>query len=308
MAAQQSPVREPCPGIVDPWLAVVALIWGGNFVTYKILLDRISPTAVLAVRFVAVTALLLLFLLVTGRLRRNEPGMWPRLFLAGVLIMGTQQLMFVHGLNLTAAGEGALLFATAPIFTALMAALAGTEAIAGSNWTGVIAAFCGTAMVILGGGREAGVAQSRITGDVLMLGSAVLYALFMVLSKGLMQRYGALKVVTFAYMFGALVVVPAGAGEALSADWAGLEPGCWFCLGYLIVLAGVFGFVTWYWRISRTSAARVAVYQYVVPVVAMIAAAIWLAERPTMVQLAGALLVLTGLVLARRTPPAQCPA
>jgi drug/metabolite transporter (DMT)-like permease len=301
------PAPDTHSAIVDPWLAVVALIWGGNFVTYKVLLASLPATGLLAVRFVVVTALLLLVLWVTGRLRRNEPGMWLQLFLAGVLIMGVQQLMFVHGLNLTAAGEGALLFATAPIFTALMVAAAGTEAITPSNWVGVIAAFLGTAMVILGGGAAAQVSQARITGDLLMLGSAILYALFMALSKGLMERYGALKVVTFSYLFGGLVVVPFGAREALAADWAGLSGACWFCLSYLIVLAGVFGFVTWYWRISRTSAARVAVYQYVVPVVALIAAAIWLAERPTAIQLLGALLVLTGLVFARRTPRVPCP-
>jgi len=307
MAADTAPSRDEGPSIIDPWLASVALIWGGNFVTYKILLGTLSPTGLLAVRFIAVTALLVAILWVTGRLRHNEPGMWLRLFLAGVLIMGVQQILFVHGLNLTAAGEGALLFATAPIFTALMVTLAGTESIAASNWVGVVAAFGGVAMVILGGGETTGAPASRVTGDLLMLGSAILYALFMVLSKGLMTRYGPLKVVTFAYMFGALVVVPAGAHEALTDDWSRLGPACWFCLAYLIVLAGSYGFCVWYWRILRTSSARVAVYQYAVPVVAMIAAAIWLGERPTAIQLLGALLVLTGLAFARRPAPTACP-
>ncbi len=298
---------EEAPAIVDPWLASVALIWGGNFVTYKILLDNISPTGLLAARFVIVTALLMAILWLTGRLRRNEPGMWLRLFLAGVLIMGVQQIMFVHGLNLTAAGEGALLFSTAPILTALMVAATGAEIITSSNWAGVIAAFGGVAMVILGGGATTGAPATRITGDLLLLGSAFLYALFMVLSKSLMEKYGALKVVTFAYLFGALVVVPAGAREALATDWAGLSPGCWFCFAYLVLLAGCYGFFIWYWRISRTSPARVAVYQYAVPVVAMIAAAIWLGERPTGIQLLGAALVLSGLALARRRPRVPCP-
>jgi len=298
---------DKCPTIVDPWLVSVALIWGGNFVTYKILLDKISPTGLLAARFVTVTAFLLAILWLTGRLRRNEPGMWLRLFVAGVLVMGVQQILFVHGLNLTAAGEGALLFSTAPVFTALMVAVAGTEIITASSWVGVIAAFGGVAMVVLGGGKATGAPGTRIAGDLLMLGSALLYAVFMVLSKGLMEKYGALKVVTFAYLFGMLVVVPAGAREALAADWAGLSFACWFCFAYLVLLAGSYGFFVWYWRISRTSPARVAVYQYAVPVVALIAAAIWLAERPTALQLVGAALVLTGLALARRTPRVPCP-
>jgi O-acetylserine/cysteine efflux transporter len=78
-------------------------------------------------------------------------------------------------------------------------------------------------------------------------------------------------------------------------------------MGWLVLLAGVYGFVAWYWRISRTTAARVAVYQYFVPVVALIAAAFLLDERPAGLQIVGAGLVLLGLYFARRRDPSICP-
>ncbi len=295
--------REP---ILDPVLLVVAIIWGGNFPVYKRLMEVIPPEGLLAVRFVSITLLLLVVLGVTGRLRNNPRGMWLPLFLAGALVMGTQQLTFVLGLNLTAAGEGSLLFSTAPVFVAIMVAVIGAEAISGANWLGVGAAFVGVGMVIMGGAGAAHLPETRITGDLLMLGSSVGYALFMVISKGLMEKYGSLKVVTFTYMFGALVVVPFGWHEMMAVDWAHLQPVSWFCLGWLVLLAGVFGFTAWYWRISRTSSARVAVYQYIVPVVAMVTAAVWLGERPSVMQIIGTVVVLAGLALARRRTVAAC--
>lgn len=301
------PIEESCGAFLDPVLLVVALFWGGNFVAYKYLMDFIPAAGLLATRFVLITLMLLAVLAWRGQLTRgNSRAMWLHLAIAGVLIMGVQQVLFVTGLDLTAAGEGSLLFASAPIFTALMAAAIGHERITPANWLGIAAAMGGCAMVILGGAGAEHVPETRVVGDLLMLASAVGYALFMVVSKPLMTRYGALKVITFSFVFGMLVVVPFGAQEAITADWAGLGMTEWAALFWTVVLAGTVGFTAWYWRISRTSASRVAVYQYVVPVVALVAAVILLGERPAALQILGAGLVLLGLYFARRRS-ATCP-
>lgn len=305
---KRDPIENLCGPILDPILLSVAICWGGNFVAYKYLMDFVAPAGLLAVRYLLITAMLLAVLEWRGSLRRgNTPGMWKHLLIAGVLIMGVQQIAFVTGLNLTAAGEGSLLFATAPIFTALIAAAIGQERITPTNWVGIAAAMGGCALVILGGAGAEHVPETRVLGDLIMLLSALGYATFMVVSKPLMARYGALKVVTFAYLFGLLIVVPFGAQEALAADWASLGAAGWFSMAWLVLLAGAYGFVAWYWRISRTSASRVAVYQYFVPVVALIAAAILLHERPAALQIVGAGMVLAGLYFARRRDPAACP-
>lgn len=300
-------LEQSCGPILDPILLSVAIVWGGNFVAYKYLMELIPPAGLLAARFISITAILLGVLAVRGQLLRgNTRRMWVRLFAAGVLIMGVQQITFVSGLNLTAAGEGSLIFATAPVFTALMAAALGQERITGGNWLGIIAAMAGTAVVILGGAGAEHVPDTRVTGDLLMLVSSLGYAAFMVVSKPLMKRYGALKVVAFAYVFGLLVVVPFGAHEMVTAQWAEMGLPGWFSMFWLVILAGAYGFVAWYWRISRTTPSRVAVYQYIVPVVALITAGLLLAERPAGLQIAGAALVLLGLYFARRRDAAAC--
>ncbi|MFW5866990.1 MAG: DMT family transporter [Armatimonadota bacterium] len=300
-------IEESCGAFLDPVLLLVALFWGGNFVAYKYLMEFIPAAGLLATRFVLITVMLLAVLAWRGQLTTgNSRAMWLRLAAAGVLIMGVQQVLFVTGLDLTAAGEGSLLFSSAPIFTALMAAALGHERITPANWLGIAAAMGGCAMVILGGAGAEHVPETRVTGDLLMLGSAVGYALFMVVSKPLMTRYGALKVITFSFLFGLVVVVPFGAKAAVTAEWSALGVAEWGAMFWTVVLAGALGFAAWYWRISKTSASRVAVYQYIVPVVALVAAAALLQERPAAIQIVGAGLVLAGLYFARR-PPATCP-
>ncbi len=294
--------------VLDPILLFVAIVWGGNFVAYKYLMALVPAPGLLAARFIAITLILLAVLGWRGRLLRgNTRAMWLALFPAGVLVMGMQQLSFVTGLDRTAAGEGSLLFATAPVFTALIAAAIGQERIARANWLGIAAAMAGAALVILGGDDARDAPPTRVTGDLLMLASSLGYATFMVISKPLGQRYGALKIVTFAYVFGLLVVAPFGWHDMVAADWGALGALGWLSMAWLVLLAGAFGFVAWYWRIARTSSSRVAVYQYVVPVVAMVAAAVLLGERPTAAQLAGAGLVLVGLYFARRPATTACP-
>jgi drug/metabolite transporter (DMT)-like permease len=149
--SDNEPQTEKQDGIIDPVLLSIAIIWGANFPVYKRLLDDIPPVGLLAVRFIVTTSILLVILWASGRLRRNPRAMWLPMFLAGVLVMGAQQMTFVLGLDRTASGEGALLFSTAPIFVALIVAITGSELISRANWLGVFAAFAGVALVIMGG-------------------------------------------------------------------------------------------------------------------------------------------------------------
>ena len=57
--------------------------------------------------------------------------------------------------------------------------------------------------------------------------------------------------------------------------------------------------IFWYTGVKRLGSARTSVYSNLVPVAAMAVAFVWLQEPPGAARLAGATLVLTGLVLAR---------
>lgn len=287
--------------VLDPWLLSVALIWGGNFVAYKLVLAYVTPLVVVGVRYGLMTPLLLL----AAKLLASQPpigrGHLGALLYAGLVVQSTQQLSFIAGVNLATAVEAALLTSTMPIWTALIAVAMRQERLTRLNWGGVFVGFLGVAMVVFGGKNGANqVAAGRLVGDVLLLGAAVLYGYFMVLAKPLVEEHGGLQTVACCYALAALVIVPVAARDLIATDWGALTPATWFWLvGYIGALAGAYGFTVWYTSVGRTSAARTAAYQYLVPVVAMVAAAIVLGERPQPLQLLGAAATLAGLAMTR---------
>jgi drug/metabolite transporter (DMT)-like permease len=82
-----------------------------------------------------------------------------------------------------------------------------------------------------------------------------------------------------------------------------------FAMVYLIVFASIVAFTAYVWLIARDPTTRVASYAYVNPLVALLLGWLIVQERPTLLQYAGAALVLAGVAstiagkrVARREP------
>jgi len=288
--------------LLDPWLLSVAIIWGGNFAAYKVVLETVPAMAIVGTRFGLLAPVLLLL---ARLLRRGAPVTREHLsclLWAGVVIMGAQQVLFIKAMDMTSATEGALIITSAPIFTAIIAVIVGQEHLSRLNWSGVGVGFLGVGMVILGTRAEGAQEGLHLGGNLVMLASALLYGYFMVLAKDLVQRYGGLRTVAYCYGLASVLILPLATPDLLRTPWASLDLLTWLLLvGYIGLLAGVYGFTVWYTSIGRTTAATTAVYQYLVPVVALVSAAVFLGEQPRPAQVAGALVVLAGLGLTRWT-------
>ncbi len=285
----------------------VAFVWGVNVVVQKFLLRTLSPAALQTVRDGCVSLLLLGAMWWMGRRVGKVLKADFRGLLAAGLLMGVQLLTFIYALNLITASEATVIISTAPVWTAVLTAVMGLEILYLRNWLGIVAALGGVSLMILGGAATpAAYAPARVAGDMMVLVAAFLYALYMVISKRLMNRHGTLAVITLSLCIANLVFLPAGLSQAIAMPWLTLSGLEWFCLAYGILLAGVYGFVMWYRSIKLTSPARTAVYQYLVPVFAVLAAALFLHEKLTGYQFVGMAVTLAGVYLARyRRPESQ---
>ena len=284
---------------IDPVLLLVACIWGAGNVVTKWVLEVLDPPAFLALRMVVVSILMAAVLLLGPRIRLALRD-WLIVSVCGGGLMAAQFLSFSYAMKLTTASEGSLLISTAPVWTAVIVAVLGMEHVTGRNWLGIVLASGGVAMVVLGpAGRIVSDAPSRLSGDLLMLASAWLYAGYMVLSRRWMQRLGELPVICRTFAAAGVLLVAVGARHLLASDWSTVTAGHWVGIAYVTLLAGFVGLILWYRTIGRTSASGTAVYQYLVPGVSIVAAAIFLGERIAALQLAGIAVTLVGVYLAR---------
>jgi len=214
--------------------------------------------------------------------QRSRPALrdWLKLSVLGGGLAAAQLLSFSYAMKLTTASEGALLVSTAPAWTAAIVAVLGMERVRALNWLGIAVASVGVAMVVLGpAGRIVSHAPSRLSGDLIMLASAWLYAGYMVLSRRWMQRFGVLPVICCTFAAAGAMLVAFGARRLFATDWSKVTTGHWIGIAHLTFLAGFVGLLLWYRTIGRTSASGTAVYQYLVPGISVVGAAVFLGER-----------------------------
>jgi len=285
---------------VDAALLIAVLIWGTNISVTKTALAEISPLAFNSIRFViAPTLLLALARLIDGDIAVPR-RVWPMMALTGVLGHFAHQMFFVLGMARTTATNTALLLAVTPIFVGLIGVATGSERLRRSNWLGILLSFAGIFLVIGTQGSGLQVGQQTLMGDLLVLGCVVLWALYIVLSKDLVQRTSALKAAAWTMACGAPLIVLAGLNEFRAQDWHAVSMGSWLGLGYSTVFSLAASYAIWNTGVRKVGSARVAVYSYLTPLVTVVFSALFLGEVMRPLQAVGGLAVLIGVAMGRQ--------
>jgi drug/metabolite transporter (DMT)-like permease len=294
-------------GAHDLWLLSVAVVWGFSALPSKLAVGALSPLAVLGIRLAGVSLLLGLI----ARYGRGE-SLWAdrrllRLALLGGLIMGLQNLTFFYAYRLTTAGQAAVLLSTVPLWASLLVVGCGLESLRRRNWLGLGLGLAGVALVVLTGPRAGtDYAPAPLLGNACMVLSAALFAVFMVSMKGVISRWGPLRVLSLCFGVGALCTLPWSLPALFAVAWHELTLVALGSLVYVVFASGGYAFTTWYRVVSQTSPARASLYKFLVPVVALVAAWLLLGETPAPLQLLGVVVTLAGLYLARGPAVTSC--
>ncbi len=261
-------------------------------------LDELTPLAFNALRFILASVTVAMLLRAQGRrMLPPRPRDWKKivpLALAGHVAF---QLCFIYGLDRTRAGNAALLLATCPLWVVVLSGLLGRERFSWAVACGAVCTFAGTILLVVGGADAVG---SSAEGDLIMVGAAVLWALYTIFGRRMVKRHGSLEVTAWTLWAGTPIVVVAGLPGMAQAGLGSLSLSTWIALLHSGLLAIAVAYSIWYRAVGAIGQSRTAVYQNLVPVFALAAAWAWLGETPGLVQLAGASVILAGLVVARR--------
>lgn len=291
----------------DLALIGVILVWGLNYVVLKIGLRELDAGVFTLVRFLGATPFLFCLLARSGEDWRLPRADLPRAAAVGLLGTTAYQTGFALATRLTTAANLSLLMALSPVFAALLGWATGRDRPSAATFAGSAIALTGAALVI-GGGRQAiAFGLQTLGGDLVALLASFLWAAYAVVAQPLLARHSGLKVTAYAGLFGALGLLAASGPAALRTAWASLAWPTWASLLYSTGLVTVFGLVTWYNSIGHIGPTRVMAYMFLQPVTAIASAAVFLGERLTGWQVAGALLALAGIGLIRRPrrPPQE---
>lgn len=280
------------------------LFWGANFVLAGPVLHDLPPLWAAALRFVVAAVLMFALAAWRGEALRGLVRTHARAYvLLGVFgILGFNLLFFI-AMQSTSAANGALIMATNPLVTTLVAAAILGERTTRKQWLGLPLAFAGVLIVITGGHLARLATLQFVPGDLLMLGANVAWALYIVMSRRFLPTGSAVAHVTLVMAAGAVMLVFA----ALVSGEVPAVPGVKASLALAVMAVGgtVLAFVFWNIGIQRLGASRTALFLNLVPVFAMLVGAVG-GVLPSHAQLFGAVLVLGSVTLAMW--PARKPA
>lgn len=276
---------------------VAAILWGLNYQLVKMILSSVPEGQFLVIRFVSTVIILAVLLAVMGEGFTAGREDRLRIVLLGLLGVGVYNIFWTYGVHRTTASNAALLISTSPIFAGIYGAIIGEEQLGLQKWAGIVLSFLGIFVVnYWTSGSRFSFTSEMFDGNLLVLLGAILFALYAIVAKPLLKRYSPMKLTTLAMAWGLPVLVPFGWLQPAALPLASITPVIWLGFGYVVLLGTVVAFAFWYQGIKETTPVKTVVYLYLTPVVSLVAGWLWFGEGGGVGQIAGAALVLLGLL------------
>lgn len=206
------------------------------------------------------------------------------------------------GVALANASHAALIMALLPVTTGLAAAVANRAKPRSGWWLGAAVALAGTALLILYT-RPAGdltLPPTWLVGDLVVFAGVCLCSVGYVSGAKLGPVVGSWSAAFYGLGAALLLTVPAMLILYPYTDWGAVTAGSWLGIGWLVLLSSLAGYALWFLAMDRGGIARIAVLQFLQPVLSVAAAALILGERITWTIVAAGLLILLGTWIAQK--------
>ncbi len=202
------------------------------------------------------------------------------------------------------AARTALIFATAPLLTLLLASFLRHERLTAAKTIGILITIAGVALALGEKALQGEHGAASWLGEAAAILAALCNAACSVLFGKLVRRYPSLPVATLAMAAAVVALSVPAFFEGFLTTAPRLTATGWLTIILVGVSSGAFYYL-WVWTLSRTTATRVAMFLALSPITAALLGWLFLGEAITPGLVAGLVAVAAGLVLAHRPTPGE---
>jgi drug/metabolite transporter (DMT)-like permease len=287
--------------VAEAAVLVVMLFWSANFIVVKSALDVLPPVGFTFLRFVlASVTLFALLRWREGSVRLARRDLVPICGL-GALGFGIYQILWTTGLTTVPAGDSALIIASTPVLVAFLAVVAGSDHLTAAKLVGGITSFAKVAIVIGSGtGLTIG---SEIAGEAITLLAALCWSVYLAFGAPFLGRYSPLRATAWATLAGTIVLAPLALSQLSASGLTSIPPDVIGAVLYSGFLAAGVSNVIVQNGVKVIGPTRTSAYQFLVPALAVVLAAVFLAEPIRFGQVVGGVVIVAGVLITRGTLP-----
>ena len=245
-------------------------------------------------------------MLIVGPLYLTVRKRWPtnramKLHLLRGALMVPMSFLFFWGLARVPMAQAIALTFVAPLIALVLAAIFLDEPVGKRMAGGSLLAFAGVVLIFVGQGR-ADLGEDALWGSIAILGSAICYALNIVVMRRQAQNAGPLEIAFFQFFV-------TGACFWLASPLAGVPA---YPSGHegallLATLLSIAGMLLLAWAYARAGAGYLSATEYSGFLYAAVLGWMVFGEVPSLFTLAGASLIIAGCLIAARTRKIEHP-
>jgi drug/metabolite transporter (DMT)-like permease len=276
------------------WLLLVALsmLWGASFFFGKIALLELPPLTVALGRVAIAATILVVLARITGTVLPADMAAWRPYLLMGLLNNVIPFGLIFWGQTHIPSGLAAILNATTPLFTVLVAHIAtADEKLTAARVSGVIFGFCGVVVMIGPDMRQIG---ADIAAQFACLLAAISYAIAGVYGRRF-RGEPPLRVAAGQLVASSIILAPLAL--VLDQPWTLPWPSAsaWAALVALASLSTALGYLIYFRLLARAGATNVLLVTFLIPVSAILLGTLILGEQLAVRHIVGMIAIGIGL-------------
>ena len=276
------------------WLTFCVMVWGSNFVFGKMLVQDFSPALLTMLRLLFIVLFLIGLSSYKKHFKRVNKSDLLAVFFLGVIGVFINQWSFFVGLQTADPTTSALILATTPILTSVLAAIFLKEKLTIRMLMGSIVAIIGIYFVVAKGNLSSLHIDKGLLWIVITM---ITFAIMIIMTRLLSNRIDPLTITLYSNVVGLIVSIPFAflldtplQISSDMSDWA-------FLIGTAVVVHGIANLI-WNQNIRHVDASKASILSNLEPFVAMIMGLILLYKPITGAEILGSLLIVGGVVLS----------
>ncbi len=263
-------------------LVIAMAVWGGSWVSAKIIVSLAPPMTIGFFRFFIASIFFLILLLITEPesrqfFRRENLKIILLVGLTGIFGYG---VLFLTGMRFTTAAQGAIIAGFNPVTVSIVAHLVHKERLSRKwQYAGFALAFAGIIFVV-GVQSILDFHIEYLIGNLTILLAMITWGIYSSVGKEAMKTMTPLEVTTGGSLIGSILFGIGALNEEIWTLPALVDPIFWMNVIYLGVFVTVIGFLFYFISIKKLGATRAGGFISLVPVFGTFFSALFMPEDP----------------------------